>query len=157
MMPVEDESVGFDDSQKNEYVEFMPEESVDYAEIKRMMQEILDKLSDEQRLCVLMYYYDEMSVGEIAETLECSAGTIKSRLNYARKYIKAEVEALEKKGPDCTTLHRFHLLSGCFEAKKLRMLFEVSEAKVWDVLRAVMEAVPAGATGAAGFQLLCLV
>ena len=63
-----------------------------------MMQEILDKLSDEQRLCVLMYYYDEMSVGEIAETLECSAGTIKSRLNYARKYIKAEVEALEKKG-----------------------------------------------------------
>ena len=33
-----------------------------------MMQEILDKLSDEQRLCVLMYY-DEMSVGEIAERL----------------------------------------------------------------------------------------
>ena len=42
----EDESVGFDDSQKNEYVEFMPEESVDYAEIKRMMQEIRDTLSD---------------------------------------------------------------------------------------------------------------
>ena len=61
----EDESVGFDDSQKNEYVEFMPEESVDYAEIKRMMQEILDKLSDEQKEYLLECLESGMSVKEM--------------------------------------------------------------------------------------------
>ena len=43
-----------------------------------------------------MYYYDELSVKEIAETLGCSTGTVKSRLNYARKYIKKEVEKTRK-------------------------------------------------------------
>lgn len=44
---------------------------------KKIMQGILDQLPDEQRLCVLMYYYDELSVKEIAETLGCSTGTVK--------------------------------------------------------------------------------
>lgn len=146
----EDESVGFEDRQENENVEFMPEESVDYAETKRLMQEILDKLSDEQRLCVLMYYYDEVSVGEIAETLECSTGTIKSRLNYARKYIKAEVEALEKKGTRLYNITPIPFIIWMLRSEEASHAAEVSEAKVWDALRAVMEAVPAGATGAAG-------
>lgn len=94
----EDANLEFEDSLENEHEEFMPEESIDYSTTKELMQEILNHLSEDQRLCVLMYYYDEMSVGDIAETLECSTGTIKSRLNYARKYIKKEVVALEKKG-----------------------------------------------------------
>lgn len=77
---------------------FSPEDSVDYSETKRLMKAILDGLPEEQKLCVLMYYYQELSVGEIAEALECSAGTVKSRLNYARKKIKSDVEELEKKG-----------------------------------------------------------
>lgn len=148
--PGEEDSVGFEDRQENENVEFMPEESVDYAETKRLMQEILDKLSDEQRLCVLMYYYDEVSVGEIAETLECSTGTIKSRLNYARKYIKAEVEALEKKGTRLYNITPIPFIIWMLRSEEASHAAEVSEAKVWDALRAVMEAVPAGATGAAG-------
>ena len=79
-------------------MQFSPDESVDYAETKRLMQEILDKLPEDQRLCILMYYYEELSVGEIAQSLECSTGTVKSRLNYARKKIKNEVEELERKG-----------------------------------------------------------
>lgn len=148
--PGEEDSVGFEDRQENEYVEFMPEESVDYAETKRLMQEILDKLSDEQRLCVLMYYYDEMSVGEIAETLECSAGTIKSRLNYARKYIKAEVEALEKKGTKLYNITPIPFIIWMLRSEEMSHMADASEAKVWDALRIVMEAVTAGATGAAG-------
>ncbi len=97
MLP-EDTDLEFEDSLENDNQEFMPEESIDYKDTKKIMQEILSNLSDEQRLCVLMYYYDELSVSEIAETLDCSTGTIKSRLNYARKYIKKEVEELEKKG-----------------------------------------------------------
>ena len=38
-----------------------------------------------------------MSVREIAEIQELSEGTVKSRLNYARKSIKGAVEEYEKK------------------------------------------------------------
>ena len=83
---------------EDNHIEFLPEASVDYAETKRLIAEILDALPEDQRMCILMYYYDELSVNEIAESLDCSTGTVKSRLNYARKKIKEEVEALEKKG-----------------------------------------------------------
>ena len=89
---------GVEDRFANENMQFSPDESADYAETKRLMQEILDKLPEDQRLCILMYYYEELSVGEIAQALECSTGTVKSRLNYARKKIKNEVEELERKG-----------------------------------------------------------
>ena len=53
---------------------------MDYAETKRLMKEILDGLPEDQKLCVLMYYYEELSVADIADALGCSTGTVKSRL-----------------------------------------------------------------------------
>lgn len=82
----------------DENLTFSPEESVDYAETKRLMKEILDGLPEDQKLCVLMYYYEELSVADIADALGCSTGTVKSRLNYARKKIRNDVEELERKG-----------------------------------------------------------
>ena len=43
----------------------------------------------------MMYYFDEMSVKQIAEIQGVSEGTVKSRLNYARKAIKNSVEINE--------------------------------------------------------------
>ena len=59
---------------------------------------LIRKLPEDQRLCVLMYYYEELSVSDIADALGCSTGTVKSRLNYARKKIRNDVEELERKG-----------------------------------------------------------
>lgn len=83
---------------EEERTEFLPQENMDYQETKRLIQEIIDELPEEQRMAVMLYYYEDMAVGQIAEYFECSTGTIKSRLNYARKTIKAKVEELEKKG-----------------------------------------------------------
>lgn len=77
---------------------YSPEGIVDYTETQRLVQEILDELSDEQRTVALMYYFQEFSVKQIAEILNVNENTVKSRLNYARKKIKEEVLALEKKG-----------------------------------------------------------
>lgn len=66
-MQREDDDREFEESIMDENLTFSPEESVDYSETKRLMKQILENLPDEQRLCVLMYYYDELSVGEIAE------------------------------------------------------------------------------------------
>lgn len=77
---------------------FSPDAALDYEETKRLLREIIDSLPKEQSLCVLMYYVQDMSIAEIAETLGVSQNTVKSRLNYGRKKIKDEVEVLEKKG-----------------------------------------------------------
>lgn len=67
-------------------------------DINRIVRQIIDELPEEQRLCVLMYYFDEMSVRDIAEELGVSENTVKSRLRLARNRIKAEIERLENKG-----------------------------------------------------------
>ena len=76
----------------------IPDAVLDDRETQRLLMGIIDNLPPEQRESVLFYYYDEMSVKEIAQAMEVSEGTVKSRLNYARKSIKAGVEDLEKRG-----------------------------------------------------------
>lgn len=94
----DDEQTEFIEWIEDEKIEFSPHEAFDYSETKRLMNDILQELPEEQRLVILMYYYEELSVGEIAQALNCSTGTVKSRLNYARKKIKADVENLERQG-----------------------------------------------------------
>ena len=37
---------------------------------------------------IVLYYYDEMSIQEIAKITGCLTGTVKSRLHFARKQLK---------------------------------------------------------------------
>lgn len=85
--------------------EFIPDEALDNAEFKTAILDIINTLSEEQRSAVMMYYFDELSVKQIAEIQNTTEGTVKSRLNYARKKIKEEVEAYEKKNG--VKLHAF--------------------------------------------------
>ena len=78
--------------------DFLPQEYVDQAEKRRMIQEMIGELPDVQRMAVTLYYFDELPLFEVAKAMETTEGTTKSRLNYARKQIKAKVEAQEKKG-----------------------------------------------------------
>ena len=82
----------------DERVEASPEAVLDRKETARLLQEILATLSEEQRLVIGMFYYEEMSVRDIAQTLGCSENTVKSRLNYGRKKVEQKVRELEKKG-----------------------------------------------------------
>ena len=75
-----------------------PEIVMDQNETTRLMKEIIDTLTDEQRICVTMFYMEQMSVKEMASVLEVSENTVKSRLNYGRQKIKDKVLDLEKKG-----------------------------------------------------------
>lgn len=83
---------------QDERLEHIPEIVVDQAETKELIDQILGELDEKQRMVVGMFYYEQMSVNEIAEALNCSANTVKSRLNYARKKIGKEIAELEKKG-----------------------------------------------------------
>lgn len=75
-----------------------PEEALDAKTKKQLLWDIIDELSDEQRLVINMFYFQQMSVSDIAQMLEVSPNTVKSRLNYGRKKIEAKVLDLEKQG-----------------------------------------------------------
>lgn len=92
----EDGNTVFDNLQE-ENAEFIPDEALERSDLKKIIMDILDELSEEQRAATMMYYFDEMSVKQIAEIQGVSEGTIKSRLNYARKSIRSAIEAYEKK------------------------------------------------------------
>lgn len=76
----------------------IPDKVIDNAETARMIGQIVENLPDAQRAATLMFYYDEMSVKEIAMAMGVSENTVKSRLNYARKTIKDQVLDYEKQG-----------------------------------------------------------
>ena len=112
---------------QDERLEHLPEIVVDQAETKELIDRILEELDDRQRVVVGMFYYEQMSVNEIAETLSCSVNTVKSRLNYARKRIGKEISELEKKGVLLYTAAPIPLLMYLFQ--KLR---GIQESKISD-------------------------
>ena len=68
-----------------------PDKGLDNEETRRMILGLVDDLPPEQRMTVLFYYYDEMTVKQIAEAMDTSEGTVKSRLNDARRSITESV------------------------------------------------------------------
>lgn len=77
---------------------YIPEQVIDENETKRLIREIIDDLPEDQRAVIGMYYYEELSVREIAETLGATESAVKSRLMYGRKKIEKKVRELEKRG-----------------------------------------------------------
>lgn len=78
--------------------DFLPQEYVDQAEKREIIKNMVKDLPDTQRTAVMLYYFDELPLSEVAKVMETTDGTTKSRLNYARKQIRAGVEDQEKKG-----------------------------------------------------------
>lgn len=108
----------FDDL-KEENSDFIPDEALDNQELRAIILSIIDTLSPEQRSAVMMFYFDELSIKQIAEIQGVNENTVKSRLNYAKKAIKAAVEDFEKKnGIKLHAFPFFPLLFQLFSGEK---------------------------------------
>ena len=83
---------------EDENLAFQPEEHADYSDTKRLVAEMLDNLPADQKMVLLMYYVQEMSIKEIAEALDISENTVKSRMNYGKKKMRSQAVDMEKKG-----------------------------------------------------------
>lgn len=62
------------------------------------LQTALAALSDDFRMVVLMFYFEERSYKEIAEALQLPAGTVMSRLARAKAHLRSTLLAAEQ-GP----------------------------------------------------------
>lgn len=101
----------------------LPEEYITKAEKRKVLLQIMeDTLSFNQYQTVLMFYFDEMSISEIAQGLEISEGTVKSRLNSSRAKMKTAIEDYEKRAVTSFTALLLYLSLQLFSRKKQRAL-----------------------------------
>jgi RNA polymerase sigma-70 factor (sigma-E family) len=67
----------------------------DRRETSREMWKLVTALPERQRACVVLYYYEDLPEGEIADLLGCSVGTVKSQLFKARAKLQKQLNASE--------------------------------------------------------------
>lgn len=65
-----------------------PVVELERKEILQRVEEAIEGLSEDQRAVFMLYSFEGMSYGEIAETTGVPIGTVMSRLFYARKKVK---------------------------------------------------------------------
>ena len=56
----------------------------------------IDSLSEDERICVLLFYMEGRSITEMSNIINMSSGTIKSHLSRARSHLKTKLETLEE-------------------------------------------------------------
>ena len=143
-------TVSDDSEEAVEYADDRPESSpdvvIDRQETARLMGEILDSLPEDQRACITMFYYEQLSVREIASELSVSEATVKSRLIYGRRKIEAGVRDLEKKGTKLYGLAPIPLLYLLLRSYAV----QAAELPAEGALQAVISGLSSGAAAAGG-------
>ena len=62
------------------------------SELQEKLNEALHKLSPKHRTVVVLFEIEELSHQEISEIMECSVGTVRSRLHYAKQQLQAYLQ-----------------------------------------------------------------
>ena len=75
-------------------VDEVPDQVLRDDEIDReLLQHALDELSDDAKLVLVLFYFEQLSYKEIAEQLEIPLGTVMSRLARAKSNLRARLVA----------------------------------------------------------------
>ncbi len=68
-----------------------PHRDAGLSELQKKLNEALLKLSEPHRMVVVLHDVQGVSHEEIAETMNCNIGTVRSRLFYARQQLQAHL------------------------------------------------------------------
>lgn len=67
----------------------LPEDQALVGEQARWVRQGLQSLSAEHRAVLELVFYQGLSLEEVAQVVNCPVGTVKSRLSYARQYLRS--------------------------------------------------------------------
>ncbi len=129
----------------------MPEDVLENAESRRLVEKMIAELPERQQCFLMDFYYNELSIKDIAEKSGVAEGTIKSDLSRARKTLGEKISELEKKQGI-----RLHSVSGILvfglifseEAKASAAAIGITAATKAKVISAVCQSM--GMAGSAG-------
>ena len=68
----------------------------------RTVREVIAELPAFHRAVIVLYYVENLSVDEIADTLQLPVGTVKSRLHYARERLRDALVRKQRPVPEMT-------------------------------------------------------
>ncbi len=75
----------------------LPEDAMINKEVQRLISEIVDELPENQKSAIVSFFYNQMSIAEIAESMGIPENTVKTYLLRGKKKIKEGVLDIEKK------------------------------------------------------------
>ncbi len=76
----------------------LPDDYAINAQTKQQLKSIIDSLTPDMRSAVILYYYDGLSVSEVAKALDTNENNVSQKLYKARKRIRSQIEKLIGKG-----------------------------------------------------------
>ena len=76
----------------------LPDDYAINAQTREQLRAVINSLPTDMRSAVILYYYDGLSVGEVAEVIGTNPNNAKQKLFSARKKIKKQIEKLIGKG-----------------------------------------------------------
>ena len=79
------------DEEKCVLIESVPARETDHT----VLYDAVDRLPEKLRVTVILFYFRDMDLAQTAKALRIPVGTVKSRLNHARKLLK---EVLQDEG-----------------------------------------------------------
>jgi RNA polymerase sigma-70 factor (ECF subfamily) len=75
-----------------------PENALIQKQANSNLFDIVQSLNEKHRLPIILRYYHNCSIAEIAQILDIPEGTVHSRLNTARKKMRNQLESKKNKG-----------------------------------------------------------
>ncbi len=77
-----------------------PHYMAEMDEESQQVQQAIASLPLQQRVVIVLYYINDLSLHEIAEIIDVPEGTVKSRLHYGRKALKKQLKLEGEFFPD---------------------------------------------------------
>jgi RNA polymerase sigma-70 factor (ECF subfamily) len=70
-----------------------PSSLAELAELRRVILDAIETLGPKHKLVVVLHYLNGLNLAEIAQVVDCPVGTVKSRLHYALRRLRAHLAA----------------------------------------------------------------
>jgi RNA polymerase sigma-70 factor (ECF subfamily) len=77
-----------------------PHHLAELDEESQQVRQAISTLPLRQRVVIVLYYINDLSLQEISEILEVPEGTVKSRLHYGRQALKKHLGMLDERTPE---------------------------------------------------------
>lgn len=92
---LDEDNAWFKNHMQEERMYMLPEAKLHFENDQDLIHQLMNHLSDVQREVLVLRYFEQMSMKEMAEVLEVAEGTIKTRLMYAKNNLKKSINVYE--------------------------------------------------------------
>lgn len=78
-------------------IEAMPKGDIEETKTAAVMDMMINRLNDAQRMTIMLHYFNGLSVTQIAKIMSCDSEIVKQRMEKAAEHMKTTIDALSQK------------------------------------------------------------